>query len=86
MSKASTKETEEEAELPDALNALPRGAKNYITPQGMERLRDEFTHLKTVERPQIVELSYPIGSDRNLNCTSFILTVVEFSSVFGQFS
>ena len=69
MSKAFTKETEEEAELPDALNALPRGAKNYITPQGMERLRDEFTHLKTVERPQIVEtVSWAAGNgDRSEN-------------------
>jgi len=69
MSKAFTKETEEEAELPDALNALPRGAKNYITPQGMERLRDEFTHLKSVERPQVVEtVSWAAGNgDRSEN-------------------
>jgi hypothetical protein len=44
MSKAFTKETEEEAELPDALNTLPRGAKNYITPDGMARLQAELLH------------------------------------------
>ncbi|MCB9030147.1 MAG: transcription elongation factor GreB [Deltaproteobacteria bacterium] len=29
--------------------------KNYITPQGLQKLQEEFRELKSVERPQIVE-------------------------------
>ena len=34
---------------------MPKNLKNYITPEGIERLRNEFTFLKRVERPKIVE-------------------------------
>ena len=69
MSKAFTKETEEEAELPDALNALPLGAKNYITPDGMARLQAELLHLRSIERPHVVEtVSWAAGNgDRSEN-------------------
>lgn len=69
MNKAFTKETDQEEELPDAINALPAGAKNYITPDGMERLQDELKHLRTVERPQVVEtVSWAAGNgDRSEN-------------------
>ncbi|MES3038951.1 MAG: transcription elongation factor GreB, partial [Bdellovibrionota bacterium] len=30
--------------------------KNYITPQGFQRLRDEYHQLVAVERPKIVEV------------------------------
>lgn len=54
MSKAFTKEQEnfeddEEQEAPH-----PVGLKNYITPAGYRRLKDEVTHLWTVERPEVV--------------------------------
>ncbi len=58
MSKAFTKETDGEDET-DALEtpeALPMGAKNYITPRGLSRLQDELRHLRTVERPKVVEI------------------------------
>jgi transcription elongation factor GreB len=69
MNKAFTKETDEEEELPDAVNALPMGAKNYITPEGMQRLQDELLTLRTVERPQVVEtVSWAAGNgDRSEN-------------------
>lgn len=58
MSKAFTKETDDDADddLPDAAPALPRGAKNYITPAGYARLEDELRHLTSVERPNVVEV------------------------------
>ncbi len=69
MNKAFTKETDAEEELPEAVNALPAGVKNYITPEGMQRLQDELTHLRTVERPQVVEtVSWAAGNgDRSEN-------------------
>ena len=34
---------------------LPAGARNYLTPQGYRRLREEFARLLDDERPKIVE-------------------------------
>lgn len=73
MSKAFTKETEAQADLEDDLDeelpALPAGAKNYITPAGLQKLRDEFRELQQVERPKIVEVvSWAAGNgDRSEN-------------------
>ena len=48
---------------------LPTGVKNYITPQGFERLQSELHHLLRVERPQVVEVvSWAAGNgDRSEN-------------------
>jgi transcription elongation factor GreB len=59
MSKAFTKETDadddEDLDLDrDAAGADP-GAKNYITPAGYRRLREELAALWDVERPKLVE-------------------------------
>ncbi len=59
MSKAFTKETETEAAEPDAPDApdpLPQGFKNYVTPNGLRLLRDEFDGLRRIERPKVVEV------------------------------
>ena len=56
MSKAFTKETETEAAVPDAPDPLPKGVKNYVTPNGLRLLRDELDHLRRVERPKVVEV------------------------------
>ncbi|MES2354694.1 MAG: transcription elongation factor GreB [Pseudomonadota bacterium] len=55
MSKAFTKETDEleDDELPEA-SQLPAGVKNYITPAGYARLKNELDHLVTTERPEVV--------------------------------
>lgn len=53
MSKAFTKETEDDDELDDAPK-LPQGLKNYITPAGHRRLMEEFDQLWKVERPEMV--------------------------------
>ncbi|MHB9119189.1 MAG: transcription elongation factor GreB [Burkholderiales bacterium] len=56
MSKAFTRESDdaEEDEL-DAAPALPPGSKNYITPTGYRRLKEEFDHLWHKERPALVQ-------------------------------
>ena len=59
MSKAFTRESDAADEDDDgapALPALPAGARNYITPQGYRRLREELMTLLDVERPRIVEV------------------------------
>jgi transcription elongation factor GreB len=69
MSKAFTKEDDTEAELDDEISDLPGGVTNYITPQGLQRLRDEFRTLQQDERPRIVEIvSWAAGNgDRSEN-------------------
>jgi len=57
MSKAFTKESDAADEDDDlALPALPAGTKNYLTPQGYRRLRDELKQLLDVERPKVVDI------------------------------
>jgi transcription elongation factor GreB len=71
MSKAFTKETDgdETDDFEDEGPSLPPGTKNYITPEGMQRLRDEFRQLQQDERPKIVEVvSWAAGNgDRSEN-------------------
>lgn len=56
MSKAFTKETDSDDDDSDVgVPPLPTGGKNYMTPQGYERLRTELLGLIDVERPQVVE-------------------------------
>jgi transcription elongation factor GreB len=43
-------------DVPDGSPALPEGAKNYVTPLGFQRLRDELQRLMRVERPKVVDI------------------------------
>lgn len=57
MSKAFTKESDG-ADVDDEIepgNALPAGVKNYITPAGYTKLKEEFFYLLNVERPELVK-------------------------------
>ncbi len=54
MSKAFTKETDDEEDL-EPVPQLPVGLKNYITPAGYQRLRDELDLLWKGERPTLVQ-------------------------------
>lgn len=57
MSKAFTKESDDtdvDDEIESA-NALPAGTKNYITPAGYAKLKEEFLHLLNIERPALVK-------------------------------
>ncbi|MDR2506417.1 MAG: transcription elongation factor GreB [Candidatus Accumulibacter sp.] len=57
MNKAFTRENDGEDEEEDAgpLLRLPPGTRNYITPGGYARMRDELDFLLKTERPRIVD-------------------------------
>ena len=57
MNKAFTRETDQDdssaAEDREPASALPAGARNYITPGGLKRLRDELEYLLRKDRPAV---------------------------------
>jgi len=58
VSKAFTRESDaadDEDDEGTAAPAIPAGSRNYITPQGYRRLREELMTLLDVERPKMVE-------------------------------
>lgn len=57
MNKAFVRESdgEDDEALQPALR-IPAGARNYITPAGHARLKDELEHLVKRERPHVVEI------------------------------
>lgn len=57
MNKAFVKESDrdDDEDLPD-VQPLPAGTRNYMTPAGYARLRDELVHLMNVERPEVVQI------------------------------
>ena len=71
MSKAFTKESDgdddQAAELPD--HSITNGVKNYITPEGFDRLKRELGVLLYTERPELVKtISWAAGNgDRSEN-------------------
>lgn len=69
MSKAFTRETEQDDDEDMGLPALPSGTRNYITPAGYARLRDELLNLIDDERPKVVEVVHWAASngDRSEN-------------------
>lgn len=56
MSKAFVKESSDADEDDDDVAAppIPAGSKNYMTPRGFQRLKDELVRLLNVERPEVV--------------------------------
>lgn len=71
MNKAFVKESDsdDDEELGAAVPAVPAGSKNYMTPQGHQRMKDELLHLIDVERPEIVRVVHWAASngDRSEN-------------------
>jgi transcription elongation factor GreB len=60
MSKAFTREDgdalpDDDPEGDDA-NPIPEGSKNYLTPAGWRRMRDELTWLVNTERPEVTQV------------------------------
>src|SRR5262249_49107945 len=56
MSKAFTRESDDVPDVPVRMHspsALPPGAKNYLTPDGERRLREELSRLVQIERPRV---------------------------------
>jgi len=58
MSKAFTKESDgdDEDDLPEESGGLPLAAKNYMTPAGFARMREELDGLMRKERPEVVKV------------------------------
>jgi transcription elongation factor GreB len=61
MTNAFTDEPDDESEeesgaVEEALPAQAAGGTNYITPAGLQRLRDELRFLLTRERPAVTQV------------------------------
>ena len=57
MSKAFTRESDQDdADQDTGAPALPAGIRNYITPAGYKRLKDEALNLLDKERPELVKV------------------------------
>ena len=58
MSKAFTRESDgdDEDDLPEDSGGLPLAAKNYMTPEGFARMRDELDTFMRKERPEVVKV------------------------------
>ena len=55
MNKAFVKESDNDDESDgEVASPLPEGGKNYISPEGYRRLKDELIHLLDVDRPEVV--------------------------------
>lgn len=70
MSKAFTRESDDAGDDDaDDPKPLPKGTKNYMTPEGFQRMQEELRHLLRVERPRVVEVvSWAAGNgDRSEN-------------------
>lgn len=70
MNKAFVKESDDgDEDLDIAMPAIPAGAKNYITPHGYARIKQELLHLIDVERPEVVRVVHWAASngDRSEN-------------------
>ncbi|KQV80270.1 transcription elongation factor GreB [Massilia sp. Root351] len=71
MSKAFTKETDndDDDEAAALALAIPPGSKNYITPAGYQRIKDELLQLIDVDRPEVVRVVHWAASngDRSEN-------------------
>ncbi|MES3024440.1 MAG: transcription elongation factor GreB [Pseudomonadota bacterium] len=72
MNKAFVKESDNDDDDAEALalaQAIPAGAKNYITPAGYQRIKDELLHLIDVDRPEVVRIVHWAASngDRSEN-------------------
>ena len=54
MSKAFVRESDVDEDDDVAVPEIPVGSRNYITPAGHRRLKDELLQLLNVERPEVV--------------------------------
>ena len=71
MNKAFTRETDDadDDDAPEGAPLLPAGTRNYMTPGGFARLKEELDRLVGVERPELVAtISWAAGNgDRSEN-------------------
>jgi len=75
MSKAFTRESDAPDDELDGAeeNPIPAGAKNYMTPAGWQRMRDELKWLVNTERPEVTRVVSWAASlgDRSENADYF---------------
>ena len=69
MNKAFVKESDGDDDDESALPEIPAGTKNYIRPQGYQRIKDELFQLIDVDRPEVVRIVHWAASngDRSEN-------------------
>lgn len=69
MNNTFVNESDDEDDELAALPAVPAGSKNYITPTGYQRIKDELLHLIDVDRPEVVRIVHWAASngDRSEN-------------------
>ncbi|WP_151446523.1 transcription elongation factor GreB [Lacisediminimonas profundi] len=69
MNKAFVKESDEDDDDGDVLPQIPAGTRNYITPAGYQRIREELLQLIDVDRPEVVRIVHWAASngDRSEN-------------------
>ncbi|MDB5839324.1 MAG: greB [Herminiimonas sp.] len=71
MNKAFVKESDDDDDddLTAAAPPIPAGSKNYITPAGYQRIKDELLQLIDVDRPEVVRIVHWAASngDRSEN-------------------
>jgi len=71
MNKAFVKEDsgDDDDELEAGAPPIPAGAKNYITPAGYQRIKDELLQLIDIDRPEVVRVVHWAASngDRSEN-------------------
>lgn len=69
MKKAFVKESDGDDDDGLALLAIPDGVRNYMTPQGHKRIKDELLHLIDIARPEVVRIVHWAASngDRSEN-------------------
>ena len=63
MNKAFVKESDGDEDDDGGLPPIPAGAKNYITPQGYQRIREELLQLIDNERPEVVKIVHWAASN-----------------------
>jgi transcription elongation factor GreB len=56
MNKAFVKESDDDDDPDVSAPAIPVGTKNYMTPEGHRRLKDELLRLIDIERPEVVRV------------------------------
>ena len=69
MSKAFTREENDGPDIPDLpplISTLAPGAKNYITPAGAQKLRDDLRQLVEITRPSLAHSSDDPDTKRQL--------------------
>ena len=56
MSKAFVKESNDDEDDPEGAPQIPAGTKNYMTPAGHRRMKEELLRLIDVDRPEVVKV------------------------------